>query len=200
MRVSRYFVVLAVLALPACQSISPHVTSTLVSTPELLNRKPSDVAILPVEDATPDGRLRPWRATLREALALGLVSRLYSPLSPDKVDAVFQSEGATPRNGTAVDAGYLSGLAGKFGEDALLAVRFTRWDESSLMSNARLRFACDVTMVHAQSGRTLWSGGLEGEVKSGGYGPAPLSPEARAEDAARQVALEIVGRLPKRQP
>lgn len=200
MFVSRHFVVLAVLALPACQSISPHVTSTLVSTSELLNQKPSDIAILPIEDATLDGRIRPWRATLRDALALGLVSRLYAPLNTDKVDAVLQAEATTPRNGTAVDAGYLTGLAGKFGEDALLAVRFTRWDESSLMLNARLRFACDLTMVHARSGRTLWSGGIEGDVKSGGYGPAPLSPEARAEDAARQVALEIAGRLPKRHP
>jgi len=200
MSVIRHLVVLALIALPACQSISPHVTSTLVSTPDLLNQKPADVAILPIEDATPDGRIRPWRATLREALAQGLVSRLYSPLSCDRVDAVLRSEDAAPRNGTAIDAGYLKSLTGKFGEEALLAVRFTRWDESSLMSNARLRFACDLTMVHTQSGRTLWSGGLEGEVKSGGYGPAPLSPEARAEDAARQVAIEIAGRLPKRQP
>jgi hypothetical protein len=198
MTVIRSLAVLAALALAACQSVSSHIASTLVASTELAKSNPSDVAVLPVEDATFDGRVRPWRDVIRAALARGLVTRLYSPLALDKVDAVIERQGLRPGSATAIDASYLRGVAGKFGEEALLAVRFTRWDESSLMANARLRFACDLTMVDARSGSVLWSGGIEGEVKAGGYGPAPLGPEERARDAAQQVAVEVIDRLPKR--
>jgi hypothetical protein len=198
MTVIRSLAVLAAVALPACQSVSPHLASTLVASTELAKSNPVDVAVLPVEDATFDRRVQPWCEVIRAGLARGLVMRLYSPLSNDKVDALLERQGLRPGSATAIDASYLRGVAGKFGEEAVLAVRFTRWDESTLMANARLRFACDLTMMDTRTGAVLWSGGLEGEVKAGGYGPAPINPEERARDAAQQVALEVIGRLPKR--
>jgi hypothetical protein len=197
----RSFLAGLVLSLPAwlaaCQTPLPPVHSSLVTSPELLTSKAVDIAVLPIEDGTPDRRPEGVLGTIRDELASALVGRLYSPMATAKVDGVLAREASARR--TATDTAGLLALSGKFGEDAILAVRLRRWDSSSLMSDARVKFEADVTLFDSRTNRVLMTGGLEGQVKSGGEGPAPLGIEARHQDAGVQFGRLVAQHIPRRQ-
>jgi hypothetical protein len=187
----------ALAVLGGCQSEPARIQPALHASPRLLAASPADIAVLPVEDATPDRRAEPVLVTMREANNQELVERRYSPLAAGRVDAALGTGGSNRRGGV-IDAAWLGSLAGKAQEDALLGIRVTRWDTSSLMANARVRFAADVTMIDSKTKETLWSGNVDGDVKAGGDGAAPLDPAERARDAARRFGHELIQLLPRR--
>ena len=53
-----------------------------------------DVAILPVEDASPYHAAAEVRGFVRDALAVALIERGYTPLAIAKVDEVLRQEGS----------------------------------------------------------------------------------------------------------
>lgn len=189
-------IVFPVLLLAACQAPEPKVFSSLQAETDLYSLSPVDVAVLPVEDATPEQGAGHVLEGLRYEIAKALVSRKYTPLDNGKVDEALQEAGASGLS--VVDAAWLRTLGGRFGEDATLAVRITRWDQSALMAYATVEFAIDVSMMAPGHADPLWSGELNGRVKSGGTGPAPLKRPERERAAASEVAAELIRLLPMR--
>lgn len=192
--------ILGALGAASCQTPAPPVRRSLQTSPELLTKSPADIAVLPVVDASRGGRLtRELREALREDIAVALArERFYSPLNVEYVDRMMAEQAVSVDDPAIVDAAWLAKVAGKFGEDAVLGVRVTRWDDSKLMADARVRFALEITMVDAATGKVLLSGQLEGEVKAGGEGPAPLGRIARARAAVRELARVLARELPRR--
>jgi len=190
------FALFLVIGLTACQSRPPvELSPSLVASPDLSSRSPVNVAVLPVEDATPGQVLEPYLGQLRDDIAFALGRRLYSPLAISMVDAKIspQQVGA----GSTVDAAFVKGFAGECEEDAILGVRMTRWDERSIMDDGRVSFAAEVLML-ATDGARLWSGRVDGSVKAGGDGPAPLARQARSRSAISVFAQALIEQLPKR--
>lgn len=192
--------ILGALGATSCRTPAPPIRRSLQTSPELLTKSPADIAVLPVVDASRSGRLTPeLREALREEIAVALArERFYSPLSVDYVDRVMTKEAVSVDDPAVVDAAWLAKVTGKFGEDAVLGLRITRWDDTKLMAEARVRFALELTMVDAATGKTLLSGRLEGEVKAGGEGPAPLTRVARARAAVHELARMLAREFPRR--
>ncbi len=185
-------------ALAACQTLPPAVLSrSLVATPELTTRQPRDIAVLPIQDATAGRVLTANLEHLRDEIARALARQAYSPLSAGHVDARIGREASS--KGSAVDASHVRGLAPKCESDAVLGIRFSDWDESTLMDDARARFGAEVLML-ATDGTVLWSGRVEGSVKAGGEGPAPLTRAARSRAAVDVFARALIDELPPRRP
>lgn len=194
----RHTFVVALVALCACVQRPPaDVQSSVIAAPDLYTVNPADIAVMPVEDATPDRRVTPHLDLIRQEVAKSLVGRLYSPLTARAVDAQLATD---PLRGTVTDATLLGKVAGRFGEDAVLGLRITQWDESKIMATNRIQFSADVTMVDAKGKRTLWSGNFTGDVKAGGSGPAPLDRDEKVRSAAIGFAQELISRLPSRKP
>ncbi|HLQ38958.1 MAG TPA: hypothetical protein VK348_14205 [Planctomycetota bacterium] len=186
--------------LAACQIPNPVlVTPSFHATPALVARNPADIAVLPVEDGTPNRAVARLGETMRQALMLKLTERMYSPLSSRAVDAALSNE--TVRAGeTVLTPAFLKRIAGKASDDATLAVRIDRWDESSLMTDLRVRFQIQAALAGATDGEVLWSGTLVGEVKAGGAGAAPLDKEAMARSCAELAMGELLIHLQPRNP
>jgi hypothetical protein len=190
----------AALALGACQTPPPTVYPTLEASPDLFRVNPVDIAVLPVQDATPDGSAAGVIDDIREQIRRSLVDRYYTPLASAKVDEVMKHHAPLGPGVSVIDAGWLRSLGGAFGEDASFAVRLHEWDDSTLMSTGWIRFAADVALASSQSETALWSGSFRGEVKAGGQGPTPRDRAQREASAAEQFARELVDRLPRRRP
>jgi hypothetical protein len=183
----------------ACDTKPPaDVQSSLSTSPDFHVANPTDIAVLPVEDSTPDRRAAPHLDTIRSELVLALVRQRYSPLAVRAVDGQFAAEAASIKKAGVTAPASLQRVAGKFGEDAVLGVRVDSWDESSLSVDNELRFSSDVALLDSKSKKMLWSGHLNGRVKAGGFGPAPLDPEEKARSAAREFAAALIERMPRR--
>lgn len=183
----------------ACETRPPLLTTPSFHTsPELARRNPADIAVLPLEDGTADLRVTRHLEVMRTALMQELPNRLYSPITGSVVDAAV---GRPARGGgeTILTPAYLKKVAGKAGEEATLAVRVNRWDESSLMTDKRVRFQIQAALA-GNDGELLWSGTLEGEVKAGGAGAAPLDREQMAQSCARLAMVDLLGHLQVRKP
>lgn len=184
--------------LSGCQSEPPvRMAASLRVAPELLTLRPADIAILPIEDGTLTRSFGPLEGRMRAALVKQLAERLYSPLDPSHVDRRLRDTGRLA-TGSPVDGTWLGSVRGSFGEDAVLGVRITQWDVSKIMDTRRVQFSAELLMLGSQTGATLWSGRVEGSVKAGGDGPAPLGREQRIESAADVVAGAIAPGLPNR--
>lgn len=193
-------ILLAVLSvlLAGCQSEPPvRMVASLRVAPELMTLRPADVAILPIEDGTLARSFGPLEGRLRAALVKQLAERLYSPLAPDHVDRRLRDTGRFA-TGSPLDAAWLGGVRSTFDEDAVLGVRVTQWDVSKIMDTRRVQFSAEILMLSSATGVTLWSGRVEGSVKAGGDGPAPLGREQRIESAADVVAAALAAELPVR--
>ncbi|MEY4675312.1 MAG: hypothetical protein RL148_3096 [Planctomycetota bacterium] len=195
----RFSVLLFSLLVASCQTPDPvTIVPSLSAHPALAVRNPADIAVLPIEDATLDRGFGKLRESMRQALMTKLTERLYSPLSDRVVDAALSSE--LPMGGeTVLTPSYLKRVAGRSTEDALLAVRIDRWDETPLLTDKKVRFQLQVAMV-ASDGEVLWSGGFGGEVKAGGLSAAPRDRELMARSCAELVASELLQNLPQRKP
>lgn len=184
--------------LSACAVQTSSVRSALIQSPDLHRLCPSNIAVLPVEDRTPNksvARLLPY---IREEINASLPARKYSPMAVGWVDTAIK--GYVPAEGSSVvEEAVLRTLADKLAdEDAVLAVQINRWDDSSLMASAIVRFSAEVTLLGSKEGRALWSGDLEGQVKAGGSHPAPRDPDDRARAAAAEFVAQLIQRLPRR--
>jgi hypothetical protein len=173
----------------------------MITSVDLIASNPVDVAVMPIEDATPGNAAEPVLGEIRDSVAAQLVTRLYSPIALAAIDrATPRDASSAGRTHSVVDPAWLATVAGRYQEDAVLGIRITRWDKSSLMANAKVRFAADLTMIGSRDRKILWSGSVEGEVKAGGRGPAPLDGRERELSAGRQFAEQVIALLPKRRP
>jgi hypothetical protein len=185
------------LGLSACAVPTSSVRSALIQSPDLHRLRPSDIAVLPIEDRTPDKKVSRLLPFMRDEVNRSLPQRRYAPVSVQAVDAAFGA--SLPAAGSSVvEEGILKKLAGKADEDAVLAIQISRWDDSSLMASGIVRFSAEVTLLGSKEGRALWSGDLQGQVKAGGSHPAPLDPDARARAAAAEFVAQLIQRLPRR--
>ena len=200
MRILRTVLWAGGLALAACQSPPPVVYDSFQASTDLYRVSPADVAVMPIEDATADHAAGQVLESIRAEIAADLVQRMYTPLAVAKVDEVLRLQPGAAPSSSVVDASWLQSVAGKFGEDAVLAVRITLWDETSLMMNGHVHFSADVSLSSPKSPNPLWSGAIKGDVKAGGRGPAPRDRAGRQQSAAAEFARELVRRLPSRRP
>jgi len=195
----RFAVTFVLLFAVSCTTPDPvTIVPSLSAHPALSVRNPADIAVLPIEDATLDRGFGKLREPMRQFLMAKLTERLYSPLSDRVVDAALSSE--LPMGGESVlSPSYVKRVAGRCTEDAMLAVRVDRWDETALLTDKKVRFQLQVALV-ASDGEVLWSGGFGGEVKSGGLSAAPRDRELMARSCAELVANELLDNLPQRKP
>lgn len=198
----RSLALLPFVVLGACRSTMPSdLRRALVVSPSLAAQQPADIAVLPIQDGTPGRVLEPHYQVLRKQIAAALAKQLYSPLAPRHVDERLGGGAASAGAGrievAAVDASFVKGIAGRCDEDAVLGVRVTRWDEASIMENARVHVSAEVLMV-GREGAVLWSGTVQGWVKSGGDGPAPIARQARTVSALQVFADSLIAELPQR--
>ena len=127
------------LVVAACQTPEPvRLASSIQTSPLLAEVSPSDIAVLPIEDATPERAFQPYAETLRKEIAKSLVHKLYSPLSMRLVDAQLARTRGPELTDSVVEASFLVDVAGEFKEDALLGVRVVRWNDSGIMNTGRI--------------------------------------------------------------
>ena len=187
-----------------CQTTEPvNVTPSFTTSPALAVRKPSDIAVLPVEDGSPGGAASRHVVFLRQEIMRRLVDRLYSPLAAPGVDAALKgnAEAAAARasGASTLEATYLQKVAGHSSEDALFALRVDQWDESNLLATRRITFQFQAALV-GSDGQQLWYGTLSGEVKAGGAGAAPRDRDYMARSCGELAIRELMLRLPQRLP
>lgn len=198
MRVRCFALSLATLAF-GCVPLPPAaVNSSLQASDGLRTTNPSNVAVVPVEDATRGGNAREVLETVRQEIYAALVQRRYAPLSSKVVDPMVREHGAAVANASMTRPEVLARVAGHLNEDAVLAVRITAWDESRVMASARVRFAVEATMISAAKKDLLWGGSLDGEVKAGREAAAPRYRDERVIDCAKQIARALISQLPER--
>lgn len=185
---------LGLLLLGACQAPPPaSIHASLDAEPAFAERRPSDIAVLPIEDGT-GGAVAPLGDFMRQELMRQLVGRHYAPLTAIKVDVAVRAA-AAPAGESMMTPAALSRVAGRAEEDATLAVRVDRWDEGALMTRHTVQFQFQVAMV-AKDGTPLWSGTLGGEIKAGGAGPSPVGRDAAARSCATLAIGELMARMP----
>ena len=187
----------ALLGLVACTiNPPPQINDELRQSPDFSAINPTDIAVLPVEDVTDGGKVAPLLELMRETLMEELITRDYTPLSAITVDAHMR---VTPGpDGSILEAAFLSTLASKAEEDAILALQISKWDDTTLLVDNRVRFEAQVTLLGSKDRQVLWSGRFAGDVEAGGMGAAPRDPARRAESTAREFIKALIGRLPKR--
>lgn len=189
---------LAALALVACVPLPPAaVNSSLQPTEALRNANPSNIAVLPVEDATRGGTANEVLETVRSEVCAALVQRRYAPLASKVVDPVVHERTAGLVNASITKREVLARIAGHLQEDAVLAIRITHWDDSRVMASARVRVAVEATMLSSTQKIELWTGGMDGEFKAGREAAAPRYRDERIVDIARQVARAVISQLPE---
>jgi hypothetical protein len=182
-----------------CKAPPPmNATSSFAASPALALRNPSDVAVLPVEDGTPNMAVSRFGDYLRQSIQRQLPARMYVPLAHELIDASLLTN--KPQAGeTLLSPAYLKRVAGKFSEEALLAVRVNRWDESRLLVDKTVDFEIQAAMV-ASDGEVLWSGSLVGTVKSGGLAAAPRDRDQMSRSCGDLAVIEVLNHLPRRRP
>lgn len=195
----RWFALVLLALAVGCKSPPPmNATSSFAASPALALRNPSDIAVLPVEDGTSNKGVERFAEYMRQTIQRALPSRLYVPLSLDLVDSAMLAN--KPQPGESMLApGYLKRVAGKFSEEALIAFRINRWDESRLMVDKTVDFEVQAAMV-ASDGEVLWSGSLVGTVKSGGLAAAPRDRDQMSRSCANLAIESALNYLPRRSP
>ncbi len=199
---SKYLATLSLLGLSACIAPPPPPPEvSLILAAALRQVNPADIAVLQVEDRTGKALVKQLLGPMREQLRKSLVDRNYSPLGSVFVDGRMRRgiQNASLGNRSSIDPEYLASLVGQAGEDAILAVQVSHWDESSLLVNNRVRFAAKVTLYGSAGKIVLASGDIRGLVIAGGEDAAPRDPIERARSAAREFAKVVISKLPKRQ-
>ncbi|MCK5941905.1 MAG: hypothetical protein KAI24_08065, partial [Planctomycetes bacterium] len=184
------------LMLAGCKTPNPvDVDASFVTTPEFSTRSPSILSLLPIEDGTADHEVARHLHFMRQEINRQLPDRLYAPTRQTWVDASLR--GAAPAGESILTPATLATLARSSKDDAVLAVRVAEWDESRLMSRRKVHFRFEAAMV-AGDGTPLWSGSIQGEVKAGGAGAAPLGRDASARSCVELAVHELLLRLPGR--
>jgi hypothetical protein len=169
------------LALLACETptaIPQHVTDKLPSR-GLEAVQPADVAVAPVRDETGNGA--PVEA-MRAACYVGLVDRLYSPVSLDYADRQW-TEAAFGGGGAA---------------EAVLDVAITKWDTTHVPQRGVVLARAEGRLIDTRDpeGQPLWAMGVTRRLDLGG--PDPRGDWAT--QAAELLAAELLAELPQRDP
>ena len=191
------FAAAGLLVLAGCRTPNPVVVdASFTTSPDYTSRSPAVLATLPIEDGTNGGDIARHLSFLRHEINRQLPDRRYSPVSESWSDASLRGAAAPAGESILVPA-RLAELAKSSSEDAVLAVRVAEWDEHALMTNRRVRFRFEAAMV-ANDGAALWSGSIQGTVKAGGAGPAPIGRDASARSCIELAVRELMMRLPER--
>lgn len=191
----------AFLLVTACQTAPPvTVDAKFTAAPALSapdDRKTAVVAVLPVEDGTPNAGAARLLTMMRQELERQLIDRLYSPLTSQTVDAALRGTGKPAPTESLLAPANLQKMAGHAHEDAVFAMRIVRWDDTRIATTNRVQFQFQAAMV-GRDGVPLWNGTIQGEVKAGGAGPAPLDNDGKARSCASLAITEMLQRLPRR--
>jgi len=190
-------VLTVLLALGACAT-RPNIDVTpSVSPPNpLLNaERPVDIAVLPIHDNSMRQSASWLVEDMREAAERALPEQRYTPLGTQWVDQRLVS---APVPASLRQPSAIAQLRGRFEEDAILAIMVNQWDESDLMRSARVHFDLEAALIGGDGGQTLWSGRVQGSIKAGADGPAPLDRRERARDVARRAIEELIRNIPPR--
>ena len=134
--------------------------------------RPADIAVAPVRVTLLDGGQAPADA-VREALYLGLIDRLYSPLPLAWVDGGGDC-------------------------DAVLQVRILEWDPSMLNYDGTIMARAEARLVAA--GGSLWAVELTRRLNRNTSGPMRDDPAKAEVSSAQHLASEILALLPERNP
>lgn len=187
-----------ILLATACQTPPPVVVNgAFTPTPAFATRSPANVAVLPVEDGTQNGGAGRHLVFMRQEVMRQIVDRLYAPLTPNAVDEALRSAQKPAPGESVLAPANMQKMAGHAHEDAIFAVRVDRWDEGRIATDNKVSFQFQAALV-GSDGVPLWSGTLQGEVKAGGAGPAPLDRDGKARSCATLAIHELLQRLPKR--
>lgn len=197
-RVSLLIASSLLIAAAGCRSTPPlSVKNGLMMSPRLASLAPSNIAILPVEDATVNRDFGGQEEVLRAAVARMMPSRQYAPIDDDFVDQVLGQRGGV--TGSVTDPGYVGLLRGAFEADAILGIRVTQWNVADVMrSPPQVRFSVDVLMIASESDEQLITGTYSGVLKPGGESAAPLERSDRIRAAADTLGLMLAETFPVR--
>ncbi|MFK7742220.1 MAG: hypothetical protein AB8H80_18040 [Planctomycetota bacterium] len=186
---------LGLLLVSGCRTVNPvNVDGNFIASPALAERSPGVVSVLPVEDGS-GGAVSRHLTFMRQELRRQLSDRLYAATTEQWVDASLR--GSTSLSESILTPASLERVAAAGPDDAVFAVRVERWDESTLLANRRVRFRLQAALV-AKDGTQLWSGDLEGTVKAGGAGAAPIGKDAAARSCVELSVRQLLLRLPDR--
>lgn len=186
-----------ILMVAGCRTVNPvTVNASFVASPDFAENCPTVISVLPIEDGTEAGSAGRHLTFMRQEVNRQLVRmRGYSATTENWVDASMA--GAAPSGESILAPASLTSLAQAGKDDAVLAVRVERWDETTLLADRRVRFEFRAAMV-AKDGKQLWSGSMSGRVKAGGVGASPLGRNASARSCAELAVAELLMRLPVR--
>jgi hypothetical protein len=151
----------------------------------LLAVSPADIVIAPVQDLSL-GAVAP-REELRQAFQQGLVSRRYSPLALDYVDAKL------------VDAAF---VAGSLREEAVLEIQVLAWDMSlwDLHSAVSVEVRARLVNSAAAEGEPLWGANFTKRLNLSSERHTSPTQALVMGRAAQMVAAELLAVLPARNP
>lgn len=133
---------------------------------------PADIAVAPVMLAMLEEGSAPTDA-VREALYLGLIDRLYSPLPLDWVDAGGE-------------------------RDAVLKVRILMWDTDAVKYDGTVLARAEARLSNADG--NLWGIDITRVLNDATSGPNRDDAALAEASAARDLAAEILALLPERNP
>ncbi len=166
----------------------------LKATHLLPKENPSDIAVLPVMVAEGAGKVGNTAEDLREAFYKELINRRYSPLDLRYVDKVRKEKGLV----SVMD---VNSLAGAFGEDALLFITVTFWDERHFYVERRIVCALKIQLVSSKSKAEIWGGTMDVSLKLPGHGMIETGEEEfYRRKAAFLAAKRALSTLPLRRP
>jgi len=145
------FLAVLVIVTLGCRSIPeerlPKEVSEGGPTPELFERKPIDIAVLPPFTGR---RHEPKLASaLRAEVKSELIGKRYSPIAFDAIDSKL---GEFP-DSRELD---VNDMRGNFDEDAILYIRLKQWDDDLLKEFQLMTLGVTFTLYDSRTGRVLW--------------------------------------------
>jgi hypothetical protein len=182
-----------------CQTVEPVTVyqSFKTNAGALATQSPSQIAVLPIENGTGDPAIDRHLLFFRQELIRELPLRYYSGVQQTWVDASLRElNRVTPAAASLLDPAWLAKVAAAVPEEAVLAVRLDRWDESLLLVDRRIDFQLQAALV-GKDGTQLWYGTLSGKVKAGGAGAAPRDREYMVRSCIELVVSELFLQLPE---
>ncbi len=200
-------IALLTLAAAACQT-TPRLLGrdTQVTLGPLERLNPSDIAVAPIR-LTKGAEKAPVGA-LRRAAQVGLARRRYSPLSTSLVDATVEAAsssmagiageaGAPAMAGGPMEASY---APGDLGEDAVLQITITRWDDRNWAVRRRVGVGIEARMVDPADpfGPALWAGRLDRDFEPPTSVAGTMIASKAQEVIAGEIFRELMARMPSR--
>lgn len=177
---------------------SPPIQDFMERTAEFTRVNPTVIAVLQVEDRSRGEEVKPLLDSMRKQLGASLLLRKYSALGSIYVDSKMRRaiQNASTGSRSIIETQYLASLAQQAGEDAILAVQVTHWNQDELLMSNKVHFVVKATLFGSADKIPLWTGSIRGFVLAGGKGAAPRDPAERARSAAREMIKALIKKLP----